>query len=114
METYEAYNLPLTAAALSTRDMLPSRGRVFPGRSLCPRLLPCAVCQSGCLACENLPPYQTVIDQVECELQHPLHRRALSGDLLGPLKSRFLQFSVRHDSIDHAHPVCVLSRVGLA
>src|SRR4051794_15849812 len=63
---------------------------------------------------EQLLADQSVVDQVERVLQHPLGGRALGDDPPSPVQRGGLQLGVRDDPVDHAHPVGVLGGVLLA
>src|SRR5215212_10103786 len=68
--------------------------------------------QPGSFAGEDLLADQAIVDRVEGELQHPLRRRALATNDLGPLQSGSLQLVMWHDGIDHAHSIGILCAVG--
>src|SRR5918994_2027251 len=70
--------------------------------------------QPGGFAREDLLADHPIVDRVEGELQHPLSRRALATNDLGPVQADALQLIVRHDGIDHAHPIGILRTVGTA
>src|SRR5215207_6369411 len=70
--------------------------------------------QPGSFARKDLLADHPIVDRIEGELQHPLCRRALATYDLGPVQADGLQLIVRHDGIDHAHPIGILRTVGAA
>src|SRR3954464_2973148 len=70
--------------------------------------------QPGGLPGAQLLAHQAVVNQVERVLEHPLRGGALGDDPPPPVQRGGLQFRVRHDAVDHAHPVGVLGGVLLA
>jgi putative acyl-CoA dehydrogenase len=60
---------------------------------------------------EQLLADEPVVDEIERVLQHALRGRALAVDANRPLQGNLLERSVRHDAIDHPHPVGVLGIV---
>lgn len=72
------------------------------------------VSQAGGLTCEDLLAHETVVEEVEGELQHPLGVGRLAEDLLGHGQRRGLKLFVVDDLVDGAHVCHVLGRVGAA
>ena len=64
-----------------------------------------AVSQSGGLASKHLLADQTVVNEVECELEHPLCRGALGIDYCGPFERHLFESNVVDDIVNGAHGV---------